>query len=182
MKAQRCRWFWRVGCSFVAVLAVWGCVGTTRSVSGQRFRWRRVYDDAPIRVHLRPAKSRFSVGETLRVSIYAVNTSDRVVLIRRNWREQIVCYHLHPRTGEQIEWPTYINTATWLDSNDVVRLQPGDSFGMVRNIKKLIPEDAATFHFRVKLVGVKDYGHRFDTWEGEAWSNPVRITVTGRPE
>lgn len=163
-------------------LAIGRCTGILPLRPTRAARWRRVYDDAPIRVRLRPVKPRFFVGETLRVSIYAVNTSDREVLLRRNWREQIVCYHIHPYTGEQIEWPAYINTATWLDSSDIVRLLPGDSFGMVRNIKELIPEDVATFDFRVKLVGVKDYGRRFDTWEGEAWSNPIRITVARRPE
>lgn len=140
-------------------------------------RWQRVYDDAPVRVHLRSLRPAFRVGDTMRVSVYAVNTSDREVLLRRNWREQLVCYHIHPTTGEQVEWPNYINTATWLDSADVVRLAPGDSYGMVRNIKELIQEDVATFDFRVKLVGVKDYAGRFATWQGEAWSNPVRITV-----
>ncbi|MEO0073678.1 MAG: hypothetical protein ABIK43_03315 [candidate division WOR-3 bacterium] len=164
-----------------AVLLSVSCNRTSLAIAARTARWRRVYDDAPIRLRLRPVRSRYFVGETLRVSIYAVNTSDREVLIRRNWREQIVCYHIHPYTGEQIEWPAYINTATWLDSSDVVRLQPGDSFGMVRNIKELIPEDAATFDFRVKLVGVKDYGRRFNTWEGEVWSNPIRLTVTRRP-
>jgi len=136
-----------------------------------------VYDDAPFRVHLAAVKPAFRVGDTMRVGIYALNTSDRDVLLRRNWREQVVCYHIHPATGEQVEWPTYVCNAAWLDSADVVRLAPGDSFGMVRNIKELIPEDVATFEFRVKLCGVKDYGRRFDTWRGEAWSNPVRVTV-----
>ena len=24
----------------------------------------------------------------------------------------------------------------------------------------------------------KDYGHKFDTWQGEAWSNVIKVTVT----
>jgi hypothetical protein len=154
-----------------------GCAPSTAATA-----WHHVYDDAPLRVHLRPQTPEFRVGDTMRVGIYAVNTSDRDVLLRRNWREQVVLYHIHPITGEQVEWPARINTATWLDSADVVRLLPGDSFGMVRDVKELTVEDIATFELRVKLVGVKDYGRRLATWSGEAWSNPIIVTVVGRAE
>ena len=40
--------------------------------------------------------------------------------------------------------------------------------------------DIATFQFRLKLGGVKDYGRKFDTWQGVAWSNPIKVTVQPR--
>jgi hypothetical protein len=59
----------------------------------------------------------------------------------------------------------------------VVRLKPGGKYSGTRFIRILTPDDVATFDFRVKLGGVKDYGRRFATWQGVAWSNPIKITV-----
>jgi len=143
--------------------------------------WRGVYDDAPIAVHITPNKKVFHVGDTLRLNITATNTSDRAVLLKRDWKEQLVFYHIHPTTGEQVEWPGRVLIATWLDSTDVVRLEPGESYTVKRDIRVWIPEDASTFQFRLKLVGVKDYGRRFDTWQGIAWSNAITLTVKPRP-
>jgi len=144
------------------------------AVAGQ---WHGVYDDAPIAVRLEAGKSGYRVGDTFRIEVTATNTSDRGVLVRRDWKEQLVFYHIHPTTGEQVEWPGRVNNATWLDSGDVVRLKPGASYSVRRAVRVFIPDDVSTFEFRVKLVGVKDYGMRFDTWQGEAWSNAVRIAV-----
>ena len=44
-----------------------------------------------------------------------------------------------------------------------------------------IPEDVSTFQFRLKLVGVKDYAYKLDTWQGIAWSNPITLTVKPKP-
>jgi len=139
--------------------------------------WRGVYDDAPIAVHITPNKKVFHVGDTLRLNITATNTSDRAVLLKRDWKEQLVFYHIHPTTGEQVEWPGRVLIATWLDSTDVVRLKPGKSYTVKRDVRVWIPDDVATFPFRLKLVGVKDYGRRFDTWQGIAWSNAITLTV-----
>jgi hypothetical protein len=102
------------------------------------------------------------------------------VLLRKNWREQVVFYHLQPRTGEQVEWPGRVNTATWLDSSDVVRLGPESSYSVGPRVRVFGPDDAAAFDFRVKLCGVKDYGRRYTTWQGVAWSNSIRVTVKSR--
>jgi len=158
--------------------------------------WRGVYDDAPIAVHITPNRKVFRVGDTFRLAITATNTSDRAVLLKRDWKEQLVFYHLRPRDmtvlsdnpdrvpkaeDEQVEWPGRALIATWLDSTDVVRLEPGESYTVKRDIRVWIPEDASTFQFRLKLVGVKDYGRRFDTWQGIAWSNAITLTVKPRP-
>jgi hypothetical protein len=139
--------------------------------------WHGVYQDGPIAVHIVPNKSVCQVGDTFRLAITAKNTSDRDLLIKRDWKEQLVFYHLHPATGEQIEWPGRVLIATWLDSSDVVRLKPDESYTVKRDVRVWTPDDVATFQFRLKLVGVKDYGRKFDTWQGIAWSNAITLTV-----
>jgi hypothetical protein len=119
----------------------------------------------------------YHVGDTFRLRVTATNTSDRDVLIKRDWKEQLVFYHLHPTTGEQIEWPGQVLVATWMDSTDVVRLKPGKSYSVERGVRVWTPDDVATFPFRSKLVGVKDFGHEFATWQGIAWSNALTLTV-----
>jgi hypothetical protein len=143
--------------------------------------WRGVYDDAPIAVHITPSQKVYQVGDSFRLSITATNTSDRDLLIKRDWTEQLVFYHLHPTTGEQIEWPGKVLIATWMDSTDVVRLEPNQSYTVNRYVRTWIPEDVATFQFRLKLVGIKDYGRKFDMWQGIAWSNAATLTVKPRP-
>jgi hypothetical protein len=143
--------------------------------------WRGVYDDAPIAVHITPNHKTFSVGDTFSLSITATNTSDRDLLMKRDWKEQLVLYHIHPTTGEQIEWPGRLLTATWMDSSDAVRLKPNQSYSVNRFIRVWIPEDVSTFQFRLKLGGIKDYGRKFDMWQGIAWSNAVTLTVKPRP-
>ena len=143
-------------------------------------QWRGVYDDGPVAVHITPNHKVFSVGDTFRLTITATNTSDRDLLIKRNWKEQLVLYHIHPTTGEQIEWPGRLLTATRMDSNDVVRLKPNQSYTVNRYIRAWIPDDVSTFRFRLKLGGVKDYNRKFDMWQGIAWSNPVTLTVKPR--
>jgi len=140
--------------------------------------WHGVYDDAPLAVKIRADRASYHIGDTFRIWVTATSTSDRPVLLRRNWKEQLVFYHIHPTTGEQIEWPGRINNATWLDSTDVVRLKPGASYSVLRLVRVFIEDDVSTFEFRVKLCGVKDYGRKFDTWQGEAWSNAIKVTVT----
>ena len=163
--------------------------------------WHGVYDDAPISLHITPSKKVYQVGDTFRLSITATNTSDRALLIKKDWKEQLVFYHLRTqdmpgkpglyraseRSGglsrfsrvqtEQIEWPGQVLVATWLDSSDVVRLKPGESYTVKRDVRVWTSDDVARFPFRLKLVGIKDYGRKFDTWQGIAWSNPITLTV-----
>jgi len=139
--------------------------------------WRGIYDDAPIAVRIAPDKKVYHVGDTLGLAITATNTSDRDLLIKRDWKEQLVFYHLHPKTGEQIEWPGQVLVATWIDSSDVVLLKPNESYTVRWDVRVWTPDDVATFPFRVKLVGIKDYGREFDTWQGIAWSNAINLTV-----
>jgi hypothetical protein len=145
-------------------------------------QWRGVYHDGPIAVRIVPNQESYVVGDTFRLSITATNTSDRQVLVRRNWREQLTLYHIHPTTGEQIEWPGRVCVATWVDSSDVVRLEPGEGYTVQRLVRTWIPDDIATFDFRLKLTGVKDYAYRYDMWQGIAWSNALRVTVSPKPE
>jgi hypothetical protein len=51
----------------------------------------------------------------------------------------------------------------------------------MRAIRVWVPEDVSTFQFRLKLGGVKDYGRKFDMWQGIAWSNAIALTVKPRP-
>ncbi len=143
--------------------------------------WHGIYHDGPIAVRIAPNQKSYVVGDTFRLTVTATNTSDHDVLMRKNWNEQLVLYHIHPTTGEQVEWPGRVCVATWLDSSDVVRLKPGQDYAVKRLIRRWIPEDVSTFEFRLKLVGVKDYARRFDTWQGIAWSNALRITVRPKP-
>ncbi len=144
--------------------------------------WHGVYDDAPISVHIKPSKRLYHVGDTFRLSITATNTSDRDLLIKRDWNEQLVFYHIHPGTGEQIEWPGQLLLATWVDSSDVVRLAPNESYTIKRDIRVWTTDDVATFPFRLKLGGIKDYGHKFAMWRGIAWSNAITLTVRPNPQ
>jgi hypothetical protein len=143
--------------------------------------WHGVYDDAPVSVHITPNHKTFSVGDTFRLTITATNTGDRNLLMKRDWKEQLVLYHIHPVTGEQVEWPGRLLVATWMDSSDVVRLKPNQSYTVNRYIRVWTPEDVSTFQFRLKLGGIKDYGRKFDTWQGIAWSNAVTLTVKPGP-
>jgi hypothetical protein len=140
-------------------------------------QWHGVYDDAPISVHITPSKKLYHVGDTFRLSIKATNTSDRALLIKRDWNEQLVFYHIHPTTGEQIEWPGQLLIATWMDSSDVVRPESNESYTVKRDVRVWTDDDAATFPFRIKLGGIKDYGHKFATWRGIAWSNAIALSV-----
>ena len=140
-------------------------------------QWRGVYDDAPIAVHITPSKNVYQVGDSFRLSITATNTSDRGLLIKQDWKEQLVLYHLHPTTGEQIEWPGKLLIATWMDSSDVVQLEPDQSYTVNRYVRTWIPEDVSTFQFRLKLGGIKDYGRKFAMWQGVAWSNAITLAV-----
>lgn len=123
----------------------------------------------------------YRVGDTFRLRISAINTSDRQVLLKVGWREQLAFYHLHPQTREQVEWPGRVCNAAWLDSAEVVQLGPGQSHVETRGIRVFTPDDVCTFDFRLKLGGIKDFARRFDTWQGFAWSNPLRVTVVDRP-
>jgi len=144
-------------------------------------QWHGVYDDAPISVHITPDKEVYQVGDSFRLSITATNTSDRDLLIKQDWKEQLVFYHIHPTTGEQIEWPGKLLIATWMDSSDVVRLEPNESYTVDRYVRTWILEDASTFQFRLALGGIKDYAYKFDMWQGIAWSNAIELTVKPEP-
>ena len=139
--------------------------------------WRGIYSDAPISAHITPNKKHYHVGDTFRLSIKATNTSDRDLLIKKDWREQVVFYHIHPTTGEQIEWPGQLLIATWVDSSDVVRLKSNEGYTVKRDVRVWTTDDVATFPFRLKLGGVKDYGHKFAVWRGIAWSNAIALSV-----
>jgi hypothetical protein len=155
-----------------------------------RGTWHGIYSDAPIAVHITPSKKVFQVGDSFRLSITATNTSDRELLIKKDWTEQLVFYHLLPSSlaprpsppvpSSQVEWPGKVLIATWMDSIDVVRLEPNQSYTVNRYVRTWIPEDVATFQFRIKLGGVNDYGRKFDMWQGIAWSNPTTLTVKPR--
>jgi len=86
-------------------------------------------------------------------------------------------YHLQPQTGEQIEWPGRVCNAAWVDSADVVQLAPGRNYVETRGIRMFTADDVCEFDFRLKLWGIKDFARRFDTWQGIAWSNLLRVTV-----
>jgi hypothetical protein len=139
--------------------------------------WHGIYDDAPVRVRVAASRRVFHVGDTFELQVTALNTSDRTLLLRRDWREQLSFYHLHPQTGEQVEWPGRVCNAAVIDSNDVVRLDPGERYSVKRRLKVLTGDDVAEFDFRVRLWGVKDYGERFRMWAGSAWSGPIRVRV-----
>ena len=94
-----------------------------------------------IAVHITPSKKVYQVGDSFRLNITATNTSDRDLLIKKDWKEQLVFYHIHPTTGEQIEWPGKVLIATWMDSTDVVRLEPNQSYTVNRYVRTWIPED-----------------------------------------
>jgi len=143
--------------------------------------WHGVYHDGPIAVRITPSKKLYHVGDTFRLSVTAINTSDRGLTIKRDWREQLQFYHLHPETGEQVEWPGRVLLATWVDSADVVRLGPGKSYTVKRDVRVWKADDAAIFPFRVKWVGVRDCGRTFNTWQGIAWSNAISLAVKPRP-
>jgi hypothetical protein len=143
--------------------------------------WHGVYQDGPIAIRIVPDKKVYHVGDSFRLTIAATNTSDRELLIKRDWKEQLVFCHIHPSTSEQIEWPGKVLIATWMDSIDVVRLEPNQSYTVNRYVRTWIPEDVSTFQFRLKLVGIKDYGRKFDMWQGIAWSNPITLTFKPRP-
>ena len=165
-----------------------------------RGTWHGIYSDAPIAVHVTPSKNVYHVGDTFRLSITATNTSDRDLLIKRDWKEQLVFYHLMPQVRDsgsgadsgirtpvpspqpptpfrQIEWPGQLLIATWMDSSDVVRLEPNESYTVKRDVRVWTADDVATFPLRLKLGGVKDFGHKFDMWQGIAWSNAITLTV-----
>jgi len=161
-----------------AILTSVFCILTSASASGV---WHGVYHDGPISVHITPNQKSFGVGDTFRLAITATNTSDRDLLMKRDWKEQLVLYHIHPTTGEQIEWPGQLLTATWMDSSDVVRLKSNQSYTVNRYIRVWIPEDVSTFQFRLKLGGIKDYGRKFDMWQGIAWSGPITLTIRPKP-
>jgi hypothetical protein len=158
--------------------------------------WHGVYDDSPVAVHIVPNKNVYKVGDSFRLKITATNTSDRALLIKKDWKEQLVFYHLPspsplvPARGSslapnpqplappsQVEWSGQLLIATWMDSSDVVLLKPHQSYTVNRYVRTWIPEDVSTFPFRLKLGGVKDYGHKFDMWRGIAWSNAIKLTV-----
>ena len=156
--------------------------------------WHGVYDDSPIAVHITSNRKVFHVGDTFRLIVTATNTSDRDVLLKRDWKEQLVCYDIaaHDIAGgdvtqsssigivsqaEQVEWPGRVLTATRMDSADVVRLRPNESHTVNREVRAWTADDVATFSFRLKLVGAKDLSHNFDMWHGVAWSNAVTLTV-----
>ncbi len=86
--------------------------------------WHGICHDGPVTVHISPNRKTFSVGDTFRLDITVANTSDRDLLIRWNWNEQIMLYHIHSTTDEQIEWSGQLCIATWMDSSDVVKLSP----------------------------------------------------------
>jgi len=142
--------------------------------------WHGVYHDGPVSVHIASNQKVFQVGDSFRLSITATNTSDRNLLTKRDWEEQLVFYHINPSTGEQVEWPGKLLIATWMDSTDVVRLEPNQGYTVNRYVRTWIPEDVSTFQFRVKLGGIRDYGRKFDMWQGIAWSNAITLTVKPR--
>lgn len=144
-------------------------------------KWLGVYHDAPLVLHLESDRPRYAVGDTFRIRLTATNSSDRTVVLRRDWREQLVLYHIHPTTGEQVEWPGRVRIATQVESTDVVSLKPGASHEFERPIRVFIDEDVSEFDFRVKLVGPKDLYGRYAMWQGHVWSNPIRVTVRNRP-
>jgi hypothetical protein len=162
--------------------------------------WRGVYHDGPVSVHIVPNKKFYHVGDTFRLSITATNTSDRALLIKKDWKEQLVFYHLMAQASDsgsggdsgirtpvpspqpptpfrQVEWPGQLLIATWMDSSDVVRLEPNESYTVKRDVRVWTTDDVATFPFRLKLGGIKDYGYKFDMWQGIAWSNAIALTV-----
>jgi hypothetical protein len=148
--------------------------------------WRGVYHDGPVSVHIVPNKKLYRVGDTFRLSITATNTSDRDLLIKKDWREQLVFYHLPSPsplvpTPSPIEWPGQLLIATWMDSTDIVRLEPDQSYTVKRDVRVWTTDDVATFPFRLKLGGIKDFGHKFAMWRGIAWSNPITLTVKPKP-
>ncbi len=143
-------------------------------------QWHGVYHDSPLALKVRPDRARYHPADTFRITVTATNTSDRPVLLRRNWREQLVFYHLNPLDSFMVEWPGRVNTATWLKPDDTVLVRPGQSYSFSRLVYVFIPEDTLPFQFRVKLVGVKDYGRVFATWQGEVWSPAVRINLSSR--
>lgn len=142
-----------------------------------RAGWRGIYDDAPIALRIHPDRARYRVGDTFRIVLTAWNTSDRPVEMRRDWREQVSYYHLHPATGQQIEWPGRVCNAARVEAADVLRLRPGERYSVTRAIRLFSADDVAEFQFRVKLWGVRDLNCRFSLWEGQVWSNSVRVTV-----
>jgi len=154
---------------------------TTCGLAATPGEWQGVYHDAPLNLRLSSDKPRYAVGDTFRIQLAVTNSSDRPVLLRRDWREQLVLYHIHPTTGEQVEWPGRVRIATQVDSADVVSLRPGASYESGRPVRVFIEEDVAEFDFRVKLVGPKDLYGRYAMWQGHVWSNPIRVVVTGRP-
>ena len=160
-----------------AILMSAFCILTSAFASGV---WHGIYHDGPVAIHITPCKKVFQVGDSFRLSITATNTSDRELFVKRDWTEQLVFYHIQPVAGEQIEWPGKLLIATWMDSSDVVRLVPNQSYTVTRYVRTWIPEDVSTFQFRLKLGGIKDYGHKFDMWQGIAWSNPITLTVKPR--
>jgi hypothetical protein len=150
------------------------------SVAAAADGWHDIYHDAPLDLRLNSDRQRYAVGDTFRIQLAATNSSDRTVLLRRDWREQLVLYHIHPTTGEQVEWPGRVRIATQVDSTDVVSLKPGESFEFERPVRIFIDEDVAQFDFRVKLVGPKDLHGRHAMWQGHVWSNPIKVVVTAK--
>ena len=59
----------------------------------------------------------------------------------------------------------------------MVRLEPNESYTVKRDVRVWTTDDVATFPFRLKLGGIKDYGHKFDMWQGIAWSDAITLTV-----
>ena len=110
----------------------------------------------------------YSVGDSFRLNITATNTSDRDLLIKKDWSEQLVFYHLLPGSSptpsrqsslapnpqplvpfQQVEWPGQVLVATWIDSSDVVLLKPNESYTVRRDVRVWTPDDVATFLFRL---------------------------------
>lgn len=139
--------------------------------------WHGVYHDGPIAVTIVANRPSYRAGDTFRLRVRATNQSDRSVLLKTGWREQLSCYHLHPLTGEQIEWPGRVLRAAPLESTEVVRLAPGRSHEESRDVRVFVPADASTFQFRLTLRGVRDLTGRVDAWQGVVWSNPISVTV-----
>ncbi|MBM3322160.1 hypothetical protein FJY69_01570 [candidate division WOR-3 bacterium] len=143
-------------------------------------QWHGVYHDSPLALEVRPDRASYHPGDTFRVTVSATNTGDRLLLLRRDWREQLVFYHLNPLDSFMVEWPGRVNTATWLKPDDTVLLRPGQRYSFTRLVYVFIPEDTLPFPFRVKLVGVKDYGRVFATWQGETWSPAIVVNLSPR--
>lgn len=139
--------------------------------------WRGVYHDGPIAVTIAADRQSYRAGDTFRLRVRATNRSDRSVLVKTGWREQLSCYHLHPLTGEQVEWPGRVLRAAPLESTDVVRLVPGQSHEECRSVRVFVPADVSQFQFRLTLCGVRDLTGSVDAWQGIAWSNPIAVTV-----